>query len=130
MQSRAFYRATSAFGSSKPSNELEVIGIEGGMDSPAKIPSLRPLAGLRSLRAFLATSTRLGDKDLMPLAECPNLRFLGIARVAPQSEFQRLMQARPDLHCSWSMPAPGDPVASALARRVVAGAVLQTAAFV
>lgn len=86
-------------------HELEVIGIEGGMDSPAKIPSLRPLAGLRSLQAFLATSTRLGDKDLMPLAECSNLRFLGIARVAPQSEFQRLMKARPDIHCSWFDPA-------------------------
>lgn len=85
-------------------HELEVIGIEGGMDSPAKIPSLGPLAGLRSLQAFLATSTRLTDKNLMPLAKCPSLRFLGIARVAPQFEFQRLMQARPDVHCSWFDP--------------------------
>lgn len=85
-------------------HELEVIGIEGGMDSPAKIPSLGPLAGLRSLQAFLATSTRLADKDLTPLAKCPSLRFIGIARVAPQAEFQRLMQARPDIHCSWFDP--------------------------
>lgn len=90
-------------------HDLEVIGIEGGMDTPAKIPSLRPLAGLRSLEAFLATSIRLADKDLMPLAECPNLRFFGIARVAPQTEFQKLMQARPDIHCSWFDPSAWKP---------------------
>lgn len=90
-------------------HDLEVIGIEGGMDTPAKIPSLRPLAGLRSLQAFLATSTRLADKDLMPLAECPSLRFLGIARVAPQAEFQKLMHARPDIYCSWFDPSAWKP---------------------
>lgn len=90
-------------------HHLEVIGIEGGMDSNATIPSLRPLAGLRSLQAFLATSTRLTDKNLMPLAECPNLRFLGIARVAPQAEFERLKQARPDIHCSWFDPGMWKP---------------------
>ena len=38
-------------------HHLEVIGIEGGMWSPYKIPTLRPLAGLRALRAFLGVST-------------------------------------------------------------------------
>ena len=88
----------------RPADHLEVIGIEGGMYSTATIASLAPLAGLRSLQAFLATSTRLADKELMPLAECPSLRFIGIARVAPQSEFERLMQARPDICCDWFRP--------------------------
>jgi len=54
-------------------HHLEVIGIEGGIWSPYKIPSLKPLAGLQSLRAFLGVSTKLIDKQLMPLAECPKL---------------------------------------------------------
>lgn len=85
-------------------HHLEVIGIEGGMWSPYKISSLQPLAGLRSLRAFLAVSTRLADKSLMPLVDCPRLEYLGIARLAPQSEFELLKAARPDLICSWFQP--------------------------
>ena len=82
-------------------HHLEVIGIEGGMWSPYKIPSLEPLAGLRSLRAFLGASTRLLDKSLEPLAHSPNLSYLGIACVAPQAEFERLKAAKPGLACDW-----------------------------
>lgn len=96
-------------------NHLEVIGIEGSINSTATIPSLRPLAGLPSLQAFLGTSTRLIDKDLMPLAECPSLRFLGIARVAKQNAFEKLRRARPDIHCSWFDPDSWKP------RRLVRG---------
>ena len=85
-------------------DRLEVIGIEGGMWSPMTIPTLQPLAGLASLRAFLGTSTKLGDKQLMPLADCPSLRFVGIARVAARDEFERLHQARPDIYCDWFQP--------------------------
>ena len=85
-------------------NHLEVIGIEGGMWSPMTIPSLSPLADLKSLQAFLGTSTKLTDKNLMPLAGCPNLKFIGIARVAPRNEFERLSQARPDIYCEWFRP--------------------------
>jgi hypothetical protein len=82
-------------------HQLEVIGIEGAMDSSYKIESLAPLAGLRSLRAFLGVSTRLADKRLTPLAECPKLEYLSIARCAPRSEFELLYAARPDIVCSW-----------------------------
>lgn len=82
-------------------HHLEVIGIEGGMWTPFKISTLEPLAGLQSLRAFLGTSTKLADQNLMPLAQCPNLAFLGIACAAPRDEFIRLQQARPDLICEW-----------------------------
>lgn len=82
-------------------HHLEVIGIEGGMWTPFKIPTLKPLAELQSLRAFLGTSTKLADENLMPLAQCPKLAFLGIACAAPRDEFMRLQQARPDLVCDW-----------------------------
>ena len=85
-------------------HHLEVIGIEGGMWSPYRIPTLRPLAGLRALRAFLGVSTSLADQDLAPLADCPRLEYLGIACVAPRAEFDRLGKARPDLICDWFRP--------------------------
>lgn len=82
-------------------HHLEVIGIEGGMWSPYKIPTLEPLAGLRSLKAFLGVSTKLADKNLGPLVHCPNLAYLGIACVAPKAEFDRLKAAKPLLACDW-----------------------------
>ncbi|WP_338502243.1 hypothetical protein V6R86_03775 [Sphingomonas kaistensis] len=85
-------------------HHLEVIGIEGAIDCDYTIQSLAPLAGLRSLRAFLGVSTRLADKSLMPLAECPKLEFLAIARFAPRSAFEQLQQARPDIFCRWFDP--------------------------
>ena len=92
-------------------HHLEVIGIEGAIDSPCKIDSLAPLAGLASLRAFLGVSSKLTDKRLMPLAECPKLEYLSIARCAPRSEFELLHEARPDIVCNWFDPkAWGKPV--------------------
>ncbi|HVF38127.1 MAG TPA: hypothetical protein VNA29_09340, partial [Sphingomicrobium sp.] len=66
-----------------------------------KIPSLEPIGGLRSLRALFATSVQLADKSLLPLAQCPALRFIGCARFAPRQSFEELRQARPDLVCGW-----------------------------
>ena len=85
-------------------HNLEVIGIEGAIDRPYKIESFEPLAGLGSLRAFLGISTQLGDKRLMPLAQCQKLEYLGIARCAPRSEFALLYDARPDVVCRWFDP--------------------------
>jgi hypothetical protein len=85
-------------------HHLEVIGIEGAIDSDHKIESLAPLAELRSLRAFLGVSTRLVDKSLMPLARCPRLEYLSIARCAPRLEFEQLREARPDIVCTWFDP--------------------------
>jgi hypothetical protein len=82
-------------------HHLEVIGIEGAIDSDYKIESLAPLTGLRSLRAFLGVSARLAEKRLTPLAHCPNIEYLSIARCAPRSEFELLHQARPDIVCRW-----------------------------
>lgn len=82
-------------------HHLEVIGIEGAMDSKQTIASLKPLAGLTGLRAFLGTSLRLIDADLMPLASCPSLHFLGLARLAKKPAFDALREARPDIVCAW-----------------------------
>jgi len=95
-------------------HHLEVIGIEGAIDNPYKIESLTPLAGLRTLRAFLGVSARLADRRLMPLAQCPKLQYLSISQCAPRSEFELLHKARPDMVCSWFDPkAWGKPVLGA-----------------
>ena len=65
------------------------------------IATLAPLADHQGLEAFLGTSLRLLDSSLMPLATCPNLNFIGIARVAKKPEFDRLRAARPDIACDW-----------------------------
>jgi hypothetical protein len=85
-------------------HHLEVIGIEGSMWTAQRIATLRPLAGLTRLQAFFATSTRLGDKDLSPLALCPSLQFLGCAQFAPRAEFERLHSMKPELVCGWFRP--------------------------
>lgn len=85
-------------------HHLEVIGIEGSMWTYQKVASLRPLARLENLRAFLATAVRLEEKDLFPLAECPKLEYLTCARFAPRNEFELLQKLKPDLVCSWFHP--------------------------
>lgn len=85
-------------------HHLEVIGIEGGTWSSYTIPTLKPLAELRSLKAFLGVSTKLADNNLAPLALCPSLAFLGIANVASRDEFERLKAAKPNLVCNWFRP--------------------------
>ncbi len=85
-------------------HHLEVLGVEGSMWTVQRIPTLRPLGGLRGLRALFATSVRLGDTDLSPLADCPQLEMLGCARFAPREEFERLQARKPDLVCTWFRP--------------------------
>jgi len=82
-------------------HHLDVIGIEGSMWTIQKIPTLAPLAGLKGMRAFLATAVRLGEKNLFPLAECPRLEYLSCARFAPREEFEMLRKLKPGLRCSW-----------------------------
>lgn len=85
-------------------HHLEVIGVEGAIDKTFDLPSLAPLAGLASLTAFFGVSTRLPDQSLASLANCPNLRYLKIARVVPLHAFQELKRACPDLFCTWFDP--------------------------
>ncbi len=81
-------------------NRLVALGIEGSMWTMQKIPSLAPLAGF-GFEALFLTSVRLEDKDLTPLARCPNLSFLSCARFAPKTSFDALKALRPDIRCNW-----------------------------
>jgi len=86
-------------------DRLEVIGVEGSMWTTQKIESLRPLAGLRSLQGLFLSNTRVADKSLAPLADCPQLKAMSCARwIAPQAEFERLKRLKPELECQWFDP--------------------------
>ncbi|MEA1073136.1 hypothetical protein [Sphingomonas sp. LY160] len=82
-------------------HHLQVIGLEGAMDTRQTIDSLMPLSGLQRLEAFLGTSLRLLDQDLTPLATCPRLKLISISRVAKKPEFNALRDQRPDIVCGW-----------------------------
>ena len=82
-------------------HQLVSLGVEGGMWSPQKIPSLKPLEGLASLEALFLTSVQLEDKNLSCLAAIPNLKLLKCARFAPKSEFEALRELMPELQCDW-----------------------------
>ena len=81
-------------------DRLWALGIEGGMWTTQRVPGLSPLAGF-TFEALFLTSTRLKNKDLTPLAACPNLRYLACARFAPKSHFDELERLRPDIYCTW-----------------------------
>jgi len=81
-------------------DQLTSLGIEGSMWTLQKVPSLAPLAGF-GFEALCMTSVQLADKDLTPLATCPNLRHLGCARFAPKARFEELKALRPDIGCIW-----------------------------
>ena len=79
---------------------LATLGIEGSMWTMQKLPSLAPLAGF-AMEALFLTSVQLKDKDLTPLADCPNLAYLSCARFAPKQRFEALKALRPDIECTW-----------------------------
>ncbi|MEO1493421.1 MAG: hypothetical protein AAFV19_14800 [Pseudomonadota bacterium] len=85
----------------REAHHLRVLGVEGTMSSNQKLASVAPLAGLRGLEALFLISVRLADKDLTPLARCPDLRLLSCARFAPKTAFAALQAAAPDLACKW-----------------------------
>jgi hypothetical protein len=80
--------------------QLTSLGIEGSMWTMQKVPSLAPLAGF-AFEALCMTSVQLADKDLTPLAACPNLRHFSCARFAPKASFDALKALRPDIDCLW-----------------------------
>ena len=79
---------------------LRTLGIEGSMWTMQKLPGLAPLAGF-AMEALFLTSVQLKDKDLTPLARCPNLEYLSCARFAPKQRFEALKALRPDIECTW-----------------------------
>lgn len=81
-------------------DRLWSLGVEGSIWAMQKVPSLKPLAGF-GFEALFLTSVRLQDKDLTPLADCPNLKHLVCARFAPRKNFEALKALRPDIQCLW-----------------------------
>jgi hypothetical protein len=81
-------------------HRLHSLGIDGSIWTMQHVPSLKPLAGFEFEALFL-TSVRLEDKDLTPLADCPNLKLLTCARFAPKENFEALKALRPDIQCRW-----------------------------
>ena len=81
-------------------HHVKRLGIEGD-HANLKVSSLAPLAGLWSLEELYMACVTLADKDLTPLARCPNLKLLQCARFAPKKSFLALREAMPKLECSW-----------------------------
>jgi hypothetical protein len=80
--------------------QLAALGVEGSITTLQKVPSIAPLAGF-SFNALFMTSVQMADKDLTPLARCPNLTYLQIARCAPRRSFEALKALRSDIECLW-----------------------------
>ncbi|RVQ69427.1 hypothetical protein EKN06_04425 [Croceicoccus ponticola] len=82
-------------------DRLDVLGIDGSINTAQKVKSLEPLDGF-AFRKLTLTNVRLEDKDLGPLITCRNLVDFHCARFLAQKEdFLRLADARPDLKCQW-----------------------------
>lgn len=80
---------------------LRRLGIEGGMYSPQKIPTLAPLGDVRNLEELYLTSVQLDDQNLSYLTGCENLTVLRCARFSTDGEFMKLKASMPHLDCNW-----------------------------
>ena len=85
-------------------NRLEVLGLDGSINTTQKLDSLDPLDGF-TFRKLSLTSVSLADKDLSPLINCRNLTELKCAKAVSTFEgFMALADARPDIECQWFDP--------------------------
>lgn len=85
-------------------DRLEMLGLDGSINSTQKIASLDPLDGFAFARLSLVGAS-VADKDLSPLITCRNLRQLDCAKAVSSFEgFMALADARPDLACQWFDP--------------------------
>lgn len=80
---------------------LTTLCVEGGFSTDLHFPTLRPLAGLSSLRRLRLASLRVADGSLRPLHGLSALRDVFIADVFSPTEFQALGQALPHASCEW-----------------------------
>lgn len=80
---------------------LTSLGVEGGMDTSARLDTLQPLASLHKLRYLFLANTRVADKSLAPLQQLKNLQRLESSIHFPDAEFIALKQALPGLDCDW-----------------------------
>ena len=85
-------------------DRLEVLGLDGSINTTQKLESLDPLDGF-AFRKLSMTSASVADKDLSPLITCRNLKELKCAKAVSTFEgFMALADARPDMECQWFDP--------------------------
>ena len=85
-------------------DRLDVLGIDGSINTTQKLESLDPLDGFAFSKLTL-TNVSVADKDLSPLINCRNLKELRCAKSVSTFEgFMALAEARPDLACPWFDP--------------------------
>lgn len=85
-------------------DRLEMLGLDGSINTTQKLESLDPLDGFAFSELSLV-STSVRDKDLSPLITCRNLRQLDCAKAVSTFEgFMALADARPDMACQWFDP--------------------------
>ena len=85
-------------------DRLEILGLDGSINTVQKIASLDPLDGF-AIRKLTMTSASVADKDLSPLITCRQLTELVCAKAVSTFEgFMALADARPDMACDWFSP--------------------------
>lgn len=85
-------------------DRLEILGLDGSINTTQKLESLDPLDGFVFEKLTL-TNVSVADKDLSPLITCRNLKELRCAKSVSTFEgFMALADARPDLACDWFDP--------------------------
>ena len=85
-------------------DRLEILGLDGSINTTQKIESLDPLDGF-AFKKLTMTSASVADKDLSPLINCRNLKELVCAKAVSKFEgFMALADARPDIQCDWFSP--------------------------
>lgn len=85
-------------------NRLEMLKLDGSINTTQKIESLDPLDGF-VFRELSLVSASVKDKDLSPLITCRSLTKLECAKaVATFEGFMALADARPDMQCQWFDP--------------------------
>ena len=81
-------------------DRLFVLGVEGSMWKPQRLPGLRPLEGF-AIEALFMGNTIIEDQDLSPVATMPNIRLFHTGLNAPRDEFIALESKKPELECNW-----------------------------
>lgn len=85
-------------------NRLEVLRLDGSINTTQKIESLDPLDGF-TFRKLSMISASVADKDISPLVTCRNLTEFDCAKAVSTFEgFMALADARPDMKCQWFDP--------------------------
>ena len=82
-------------------DQLRGIAVDGGVWTPMRVESLRPMSSLRELQFISLVNCRVSDKSLQPLCNLKKLAALHCANFFPRQQFQLLHASLPTLRCDW-----------------------------